>query len=111
MVTTHGPHPLDPLSSEEIQSAVSIVKASHGQVKFNAVSLHEPRKVAMTKWLADRSPAQVPPRVADVTVIAPGGGVGDGLVDLGSKRIIQWNWVEGMQPIVSISSLADAPDI
>lgn len=55
----------------------------------------------MVKWLEHRSAATKPPRVADVTVIAPGGKVGDGLVDLRSKKIIKWEWVEGMQPIVS----------
>lgn len=94
-------HPLDPLSSDEIKSAIAVVRASHPNVFFNVVSLHEPRKAAMTKWLENRSTANKPPRVADVTVIAPGGKVGDGLVDLSSKKISEWKWVEGFQPIVS----------
>lgn len=94
-------HPLDPLSANEIGTAISVVRASHRNVQFNVVSLHEPRKAAMTRWLENRSAATKPPRVADVTVIAPGGKVGDGLVDLGTKRITQWQWVEGKQPIVS----------
>jgi hypothetical protein len=55
----------------------------------------------MKKWLADRSAATRPPRVADVSVIAPGGKVGDGLVDLRKREIVQWEWVAGRQPIVS----------
>lgn len=95
------PHPLDPLSAEEIKTAVAVVRASKRNVCFNVVSLHEPRKAAMTRWLENRTADTKPPRVADVTVIAPGGKVGDGLVDLGTRRIIQWQWVEGVQPIVS----------
>lgn len=94
-------HPLDPLSGEEIRAAIASVRASHRNVQFNVVSLHEPRKAEMTRWLEHRTVATRPPRVADVTVIAPGGKVGDGLVNLESKRITQWEWVEGKQPIVS----------
>lgn len=39
--------------------------------------------------------------MADVCVIAPGGKVGDGVVDIAGKKIVEWNWVTGMQPIVS----------
>lgn len=94
-------HPLDPLSSGEIKTAISVVKAAHGNVYFNVVSMHEPRKAAMTKWLSARSADTKPPRVADVSVIAPGGKVGDGLVDIGSRKIVSWEWLEGVQPIVS----------
>lgn len=96
-------HPLDPLSATEIQNVISIVRKTHKNVNFHVVSLHEPRKAGMTKWLAERSNATKPPRVADVSVIAPGGKVGDGLVDLGKSQIVQWEWVNGRQPIVSIT--------
>lgn len=95
------PHPLDPLSSTEIKAAIAVVKEAHGNVHFNVVSLHEPRKAEMTKWLNTRSPNSKPPRVADISIITSVGNVGDGLVDLASKKIVQWDWVEGGQPIVS----------
>lgn len=98
-------HPLDPLSAGEIQSAISIVRAAHKNVNFHVVSLHEPRKAAMTKWLANRSASTKPPRVADVSVVAPGGKVGDGHVDLAKKQIVHWEWVNGRQPIVSFSNI------
>ncbi|KID94652.1 peroxisomal copper amine oxidase, partial [Metarhizium majus ARSEF 297] len=103
MATTH--HPLDPLSAEEIEAAVAIVRETHQIVKFQIVSLHEPRKATMLKWLADRSDATKPPRVADVSVIAPGGKVGDGLVDLEKKQIVQWEWINGQQPIITVEEL------
>ena len=94
-------HPLDPLSAAEIQQTVSIVRATHQNVYFNIVSLHEPRKAEMSQWLANKSSAARPHRMADVCVIAPGGKVGDGVVDIEAKKIVQWDWISGMQPIVS----------
>ncbi len=98
---TSASHPLDPLSAEEIQRTIAIVRATHQNVYFNIVSLHEPRKAEMSKWLENRSSAARPRRVADVCVIAPGGRVGDGVVDIETKKIVEWNWVTDMQPIVS----------
>ncbi|OAA44209.1 copper amine oxidase [Metarhizium rileyi] len=98
-------HPLDPLSAAEIQAAINVVRETHQNVNFHVVSLHEPRKASMTQWLAERSSTTKPPRVADVSVIAPGGKVGDGLVDLGKRQIIQWEWVKGRQPIITVEEL------
>jgi len=95
------PHPFDPLSLEEIQTAVSAVRKAHGDVKFNVVSLHEPRKAEMTAWLEAPDRAPRPARVADIVVVAPGSKVYDGLVDIASAKIIKWEHVEGVQPIVS----------
>lgn len=94
-------HPFDPLSLDEIQSAIGIVKKAHGDVFFNVVSLHEPRKAEMTKWMADPANAPRPPRIADIVVIAPGGKVYDGLVDIATKKITKWELLDGLQPIVS----------
>ncbi|KAI1423155.1 peroxisomal copper amine oxidase [Xylaria sp. FL1777] len=98
------PHPLDPLSQVEIQSAVELVKKAHGELFFNVVSLHEPRKAVMTKWLEDPSTPR-PARIADVVVIAPGGKVYDGLVDLASGTITKWELLDGLQPIITMEEL------
>jgi len=94
------PHPFDPLSKEEIRSVVNVVKKAHGDLFFNVVSLHEPRKAEMTKWLEDPS-APRPARIADLVVIAPRGKVYDALVDLASETITKWELLDGLQPIVS----------
>lgn len=102
MVTTSSelpPHPLDPLSKAEIQSVIHIVKKAHGELFFNVVSLHEPRKAEMIRWLEDPSTAR-PKRIADVVVIAPQGKVYDGLIDLASGTITKWELLDGLQPIV-----------
>jgi primary-amine oxidase len=93
------PHPFDPLSKEEIQHAVNVVKKTYGDLLFNVVSLHEPRKAEMTKWLEDSS-APRPARIADVVAIAPGGKVYDALVDLASGNITKWELLDGLHPIV-----------
>lgn len=100
-------HPLDPLSAVEIQAAIDIVKAAHGDnLLFNVVSLHEPRKAAMTAWLASPSTSVVPPRVADVVVInSSSGAVYDGLVDLDASKITSWIKADGIQPIVTMEEL------
>lgn len=95
------PYPLDPLSLEEIQTAISAVKKAHGDVKFNVVSLHEPRKAEMQAWLQNPDSAPRPARIADLVVIAPGSKVYDGLVDIKEAKIIKWEHIDGVQPIVS----------
>ncbi|KAK6834481.1 copper amine oxidase [Apiospora arundinis] len=89
----------------EIEAAISIVKKAHGDVLFNVVSLHEPRKAEMTKWLQDSANLPKPARVADVVVIAPGGKVYDGLIDLQEGSITKWELLEGLQPIITMEEL------
>lgn len=56
----------------------------------------------MLKWLEDPVRTPRPARVADVVVIAPGGKVYDGLVNLEEAKIIKWTALEGVQPLVSL---------
>ncbi|KAI0888344.1 copper amine oxidase [Annulohypoxylon maeteangense] len=100
-----APHPFDPLSLDEIQAAIGIVKKAHGDVFFNVVSLHEPRKAEMTKWLEDPANTPRPLRIADIVVIAPGGKVYDGLVDLSTGTITKWELLDGLQPIITMEEL------
>jgi primary-amine oxidase len=96
------PHPFDPLDLTEIETAISVVKKAHGDVFFNVVSLHEPRKAQMKAWLENPDSALRPARIADVVVIAPGGKVYDGLVDVKTAKIVKWELLEGAQPIVRL---------
>lgn len=101
-LATETPHPFDPLSREEIETVITSVKKAHGDVFFNVVSLHEPRKAEMSAWLADPEKSPRPARIADVVVIAPGGKVFDGLVDIKTSSIKHWEQLDGLQPIVSL---------
>ena len=95
------PHPFDPLSNAEIEKAVSIIRSAHGKLFYNAVTLREPPKKQMLKWLENSSSTPRPTRVADVVALAPGGAVFDGLVDLEAGKITKWEKLEGVQPLVS----------
>lgn len=100
---TAAHHPFDPLTADEITVAVAVVKKEHGDCFFNVVSLREPRKADMLKWLAKPIDSLRPSRIADVVVINKAGKVFDGLVDLKTQKIISWEMIDGAQPIVSQS--------
>lgn len=96
------PHPFDPLSGTEIEEAVSLIRREHGSIYFNAVTLWEPRKAEMLRWLADPGHMVRPRRVADVVAISKQGKVYDGLVDLNEGKIVKWEALEGIQPMVNL---------
>ncbi|GIT49397.1 MAG: hypothetical protein Ct9H300mP14_13250 [Gammaproteobacteria bacterium] len=53
-VRVHSPHPLDPLSSEELSLAVgsSGTSTTHSRALFEQVRLREPKKIACSPVLA-----------------------------------------------------------
>lgn len=94
------PHPLDPLSETEIENAVSIIRKEHSKVAFNAITLWEPPKAVMLKWVKDPEHTPRPNRVADVVCIGKGSKVFDGLVDLTDGKITSWEETPDVQPLV-----------
>lgn len=98
------PHPFDPLTNAEIEAAVQIVRKEKGQLAYNAVTLLEPRKNEMLPWLAN-SNSKRPARMADVVAIAPGGKVVEGWVDLDEKKLLKWDTLDDVQPLVSTSTM------
>ncbi|CAI4212451.1 unnamed protein product [Parascedosporium putredinis] len=99
--TTPIPHPFDPLSREEIEATISIVKKAHG----NDLLFNEPRKADMTAWLANPEKAPRPSRIADAVAIGPDGKVYDGLINLQTRSIVSWEVLDGLQPIITIEEL------
>lgn len=97
---TPPPHPFDPLSANEIEKAISIVRKEHKPSYYNAVTLLEPRKAEMQAWLSGPDHTSRPRRVADIVAIGRGSKVYDGLVDLGEEKLISWERVDGVQPLV-----------
>jgi primary-amine oxidase len=109
--TTPPPHPLDPLSTSEIDTAVALIREKYAPVNFNAVSLDEPRKADMLSWLADPENTPRPGRRADVVCIAPQGKVYDGVVDLDKKEVVEWKYTPGVQPIITMEELQDVEHV
>lgn len=95
-----APHPLDPLIETEIEYAVAIIKREHSHIAFNAITLYEPPKAVMLKWVKDPEHTPRPNRVADVVCIGKGSKVFDGLVDLTDGKILKWEETPGVQPLV-----------
>jgi primary-amine oxidase len=99
------PHPFDPLSREEIAAAVAIVRQTHSDLFFNAITLLEPRKQAMLRYVAAPDTAPRPHRVADVVAIGRGSKVYDGTVDLDEGKILTWELTDGVQPLITMEDL------
>lgn len=95
------PYPFDPLSATEIEYTISIVQKEHGRVVYNAVSLSEPKKAEMLAWLSAPDTAPRPRRKAEVIAINKG-CLYDGIVDLIDGNILNWEKLEGVQPMVSL---------
>ncbi|KAL1608139.1 peroxisomal copper amine oxidase [Paraconiothyrium brasiliense] len=100
-----APHPLDPLSETEIESAVAIIRKEHSHVAFNAITLWEPPKAVMLKWVKDPEHTPRPNRVADIVCIGKGSKVFDGLVDLTDGKIIRWEETPDVQPLITMEDL------
>lgn len=96
------PHPFDPLDEQEIEKAVAIIRKEHSSVAFNAITLYEPPKAVMLKWVKDPEHTPRPHRVADVVCIGKGSKVFDGLVDLTDGKILSWSQTDDVQPLVSL---------
>ncbi|KAF1957606.1 hypothetical protein CC80DRAFT_47965 [Byssothecium circinans] len=99
------PHPFDPLSETEIEQAVAIIRKEHSNVFFNTVTLWEPRKAEMMKWIKDPEHTPRPHRVADVVCIGKGSKVFDGIVDLTVRKIVSWELTDGVQPLITMEDL------
>ncbi|CRK24828.1 hypothetical protein BN1708_003945 [Verticillium longisporum] len=104
-------HPLDPLDAYEIENVVSIVRSQKGTVHFNTVTLHEPRKQDMPKWLANPGTTPVPTRVADVVAVNRSGQVYDVLVDLNRGIITKWEALDGVQPMIILEEMINVEHI
>ena len=109
--TAPPPHPLDPLSTLEIDTAVALIREKYSPINFNAVSLYEPRKAEMLAWLQNPEKAPRPARCAEVVCIAPQGKVYDGVVNLDKKKIVDWKYTPGVQPIITMEELQEVEHV
>merc|ERR1712000_779287 len=109
--TVSPPHPFDPLSSIEIESAASLLRSQYGKLYYNAVTLLEPPKAQMLKWLADPDHTPRPHRMADIVVITPEGKIYDGHVDITEQKVIKWQHTPGVQPLITTEDLCAVEEV
>lgn len=102
-------HPLDPLSADEIGTAVAVL-AEAGDVdaatRFALVDVDEPDKAAVLAW----QPGQSVTRRAAV-VARRGRMVFEGTVDLGRRRVVRWQAIPHVQSRILGTEWQSAQDI
>lgn len=101
-VTTTYIHPLDPLTPEEIATAVAIVRAgpaSSEQMRFVMVKLHEPGpEVSLAYEPSDNVPREVFMSLLDKT--NGDGKAYEAIVNLTEGKVRSWKHIEGVQPSI-----------
>jgi primary-amine oxidase len=88
-----APHPLDPLSADEIRAAVAALKDRMTEtMRFPMIALKEPPK----SWTDASSPREA----AVVAFDRAANKTFEGVVDLKQGKISSWNELPGVQPAV-----------
>jgi len=103
-------HPLEPLTGEEIATAVSLVKDSGyaGQKsRFVLAVLQEPEKEAVLNWQpGDRVPREVFLQVLDNA----DGKVYEAVVSLTDHALTRWDYISGVQPSIMVDEFFECED-
>lgn len=106
-VVERKPNPLNPLTADEIKTTLDALKAS-GQFKpgyrFTEIVLKAPPKDQVWAHALEGKPVQAPRQAA--FVILDGRQLIEGTVDLASKKVLQWQPVEGAHGMVLIDDFA-----
>ncbi|UPK91440.1 hypothetical protein LCI18_002375 [Fusarium solani-melongenae] len=99
-------HPLDPLSIEEIRAAVKIIRdyASPKSLKFNCLTLREPKKAEYAAFRARTGPR--PARRAFAIVIEKGTSkVSEVVANIAESKVEEWNAVSEVGPTLTLEDL------
>ncbi|MBD0269719.1 MAG: primary-amine oxidase, partial [Cyanobacteria bacterium Co-bin8] len=100
-------HPLEPLTAEEIQRAVAIVrqeKAAGDTFRFPVVTLHEPPKIAVLNY----RPGEALAREAFFILLDNATGkVYEAIVSLDQNTVTSWQHIPDVQPNIMADELAD----
>jgi primary-amine oxidase len=104
-------HPLDPLSPEEILTAVEVVRDSEKvgkNVFFPYIVRNEPPKSVVTQ----HKPGDAFPREAFVVLLdRPAGRTFEAVVDLRAKKILSFDERKGVQPPILVEEYTHAAEI
>ncbi|MBD0334224.1 MAG: primary-amine oxidase [Cyanobacteria bacterium Co-bin13] len=100
-------HPLEPLTAEEIQRAVAIVrqeKAVGDTFRFPVATLHEPPKAAVLSY----QPGKALPREAFFILLDNATSkVYEAIVSLDQNTVVSWQHIPGVQPNIMADELAE----
>ncbi|KAG6042112.1 hypothetical protein E4U41_005660 [Claviceps citrina] len=100
------PHPLDQLSVQEISTAARLARdfASPKQLKFNCITLREPKKNEYAAFRAKKGPR--PDRRAFIIVIDQDScNVTEVVVNLTKSRVEDWKPVSNVAPTLTLEDL------
>jgi primary-amine oxidase len=107
--TEAAAHPLDPLSAEEIETAVAVLRAAgdvDSDTRFSLITLDEPEKPAVLAW----RPGQPYARKAFV-IARRDRTTYEAVVDLVARKVERGEAIPGVQPAISLDELAEAQRI
>ncbi|MCW0211888.1 MAG: primary-amine oxidase [Pseudonocardia sp.] len=96
---THLGHPLEPLTTDEVRAASSLLTSAKGlteTARFVFVSLHEPSKAAVTGWTDGDAPL---PREAEIVLYERADRTTyEAVVSLTAGEVVAWRARPGVQP-------------
>ncbi len=109
--TGQAVHPLDPLTAEEIKAAAGVISTlpqfPEGSL-FSTIVLKEPLKKEV---LSHKAGAAVSRQAFAVILDRKGNRTFEAVVDLKAARLISWEQIKGVQPLVTGSEFEALPDI
>jgi primary-amine oxidase len=104
-------HPLDPLTSQEITTAVSVLRTAGrvaDQTRFPTIRLNEPPKAEVLRFTPGA------PFRREVFVVAYDRATNstfEGVVDLRARALLSWKKIEGVQPQMMIEDIVLAQEL
>ncbi|WP_119153226.1 primary-amine oxidase [Caldimonas tepidiphila] len=110
-VIERTPSPLNPLTAEEIQATVDVLKASgryRPGYRFTEISLKTPPKEQVWNFAMTGQPVAAPRQAS--FVILDGKSVVEGTVDLGTRTVASWKAIEGAHGMVLVDDFASVQE-
>uniref|UniRef100_B8HSD2 Amine oxidase n=1 Tax=Cyanothece sp. (strain PCC 7425 / ATCC 29141) TaxID=395961 RepID=B8HSD2_CYAP4 len=110
-LSTHYPHPLDPLTAAELTTAVKIARQEKqlgDQYRFATIALQEPPKSVVYNF----QPGQAIDRQVFLAVLDPSTGVTwEGIVCLRTEQVIAWKEVPEVYPRIIVDEVVEAEQV
>jgi primary-amine oxidase len=106
------PHPLNPLSADEIKTTVAVIKASEQfkqNLRFTSISLREPKKSEVWNFVYTGK-AVSEPREAEVVVL-DGKHVIEAVVDLPTRKLLSWQPIKDAHGMVLLDDFATVQSV